>query len=223
MNHPFVSPERERLAEAVRHLIDAVLTVEDATEEQLGSAADMTEAVATHLGRPRRKDEWARGLRTRAEAGHDDYLPRSPLVGEVSPLAPPVSWDYRDGRIHGRGVYHAAYEGPPGYVHGGWVALTFDEILGMANIASGHPGMTGTLKVRYLRPTPLHEPVELEGWTERVEGRRIVAKGQLRVAGTVTAEAEGLFVAIDPAMAAKYFGAERGEAAPAGVSDDDLD
>src|SRR6267154_1342438 len=73
------------------------------------------------------------------------------LVGVVSPLAPPVEYEYRDGRLFGRGVFHAAYEGPPGYVHGGWIALGFDEILGMANIASGHPGMTGRLSIRYRR------------------------------------------------------------------------
>jgi acyl-coenzyme A thioesterase PaaI-like protein len=217
-----VTRERERLAEAVRHLIDAVLTSEDATEEQLGTAADMTDAVAAHLGHDRHDVAWNRGKRERAVEAHDDYLPRSPLVGQASPLAPPVEWEYRDDRLYGRGTYHAAYEGPPGYVHGGWVALTFDEILGMANIASGHPGMTGTLKVRYLRPTPLHEPVELEGWTERVEGRRIVAKGRMIVAGELTAEAEGLFVSIDPALAARYFDREGGEAAPAGVASEEL-
>jgi acyl-coenzyme A thioesterase PaaI-like protein len=222
VEQPFVSPERQRLAETVRHLVDAVLTCEDATEEQLGTAADMTEAVASHLGRSRRDDTWNRGLRARSEHDHDDYLPRSPLVGEVSPLAPPVTWEYVDGRIRAQGVYHAAYEGPPGYVHGGWVALTFDEILGMANIASGHPGMTGTLKIRYLQPTPLHRTVDLEGWTERVEGRRIVAKGTMTVDGEVTAEAEGLFVTIDADLAARYFGEARGEAAPAGVPESDL-
>jgi acyl-coenzyme A thioesterase PaaI-like protein len=182
----------------------------------------MTENVATHLGRPRDAGGTRRGVRTRYVGDHDDYLPRSPLVGEVSPLAPPIQWAYTDGRIRGRGVYHAAYEGPPGYVHGGWVALTFDEILGMANIASGNPAMTGTLKVRYLLPTPLHRTVELEGWTERVEGRRVVAKGRMTVDGTVTAEAEGLFVAIDAERAARYFDATRGEAAPAGVPESDL-
>jgi acyl-coenzyme A thioesterase PaaI-like protein len=216
----FVTPERERLAEAVRHLVDAVLTCEDATEEQLGTAADAAEGIASRLGRlPHDDDRRPRGVRTRMERDHADYLPRSPLVGEVSPLAPPIEWEFVDGRIRGRGVYHAAYEGPPGYVHGGWVALTFDEILGMANIASGHPGMTGTLKVRYLLPTPLHTPVTLEGWTERVEGRRIVAKGRLLVDGRVTAEAEGLFVVIDAARAAAYFGAARAEAAPTGAAD----
>jgi len=221
-SQPFVSPARLRLAEAVRHLVDAVLTCEDATEEQLGTAADMSEAVAAHLGRSRRDDTWNRGLRGHQMSDHDDYLPRSPLVGEVSPLAPPIEWEYRDGRIRGTGVFHAAYEGPPGYVHGGWVELTFDEILGMSNIASGNPGMTGTLKIRYLKPTPLHRTVELEGWTERIEGRRIVARGTMTVDGELTAEAEGLFVKIDASLAERYFGEARGEAAAAGVPDSDL-
>lgn len=209
----FVTPQRQRLAEATRHLIDAALTIEDATEEQLGTAADMTEAIAHHLGRVPHNDD--RGVRQRAETGHADYLPRSPLVGEVSPLAPPMHWSVVNDEIRMHGQYHAAYEGPPGYVHGGWVALTFDELLGMANIASGHPGMTGKLTVRYLKPTPLFRPITLRGWTERVDGRRIVARGEMDVDGVRTAEAEGLFITIDAQLAAKYFG--RGEASPAGT------
>jgi Thioesterase superfamily. len=201
---PFVTPQRRRLAEAIRHLVDATLTIEDATEEQLGTAADMTETVARHLGRePRHAD---RGVRQRSEFGHTDYLPRSPLVGTISPLAPPMQWSVVDGAIHMHGEYHAAYEGPPGYVHGGWIALTFDEVLGMANIESGHPGMTGRLTVRYLKPTPLHRRVDIRGSTERVDGRRIMAHAEMHVDGVKTAEAEGLFVTIDPRMAAEYFG-----------------
>jgi len=196
-----VTPQRARLAEAVRHLVDTVLTCDDATEEQLARAADTTEQIARDLPPGSRPN--------RAARDHTDYLPRSPLVGQVSPLAPPLEWEIVDGRIEARGRYHTAYEGPPGYVHGGWVALTFDEILGMSNIASGHPAMTGTLKVRYLLPTPLHTDVHVVGWTERVEGRRVVARGQLRVGEQVTAEAEGLFVTIDEEKAAAYFGVAR--------------
>ncbi len=213
----FVTPQRARLAEAVRHLIDATLTMEDATEEQLGGAADMTEAVARHLGREPRADE--RGVRSSDVMGHHDYLPRSPLVGEISPLAPPMTWAPDVEGLAMTGQYHAPYEGPPGYVHGGWVALTFDELLGMTNIASGNPGMTARLTIRYLKPTPLHRPVELRGRTDRVEGRRITATGEMWVDGVKTAEAEGLFVSIDPRMAAEYFG--RGEAAPAGATEPD--
>jgi acyl-coenzyme A thioesterase PaaI-like protein len=121
-------------------------------------------------------------------------------------MAPPVDYEFRDGKLLGRGTFHAAYEGPPGYVHGGWIALAFDEILGMANIASGHPGMTGRLTVRYKRPTPLHTELHFEGWTEQVDGRRLITRGTLAADGVVTAEAEGLFVIIDPERALEYFG-----------------
>lgn len=200
----FVTPERARLAQAVRHLIDAALTAE-ASADELEAAADSTERIAADLHR-RDLGDRPSGIRQRTEASHDDYLPRSPLVGEISPLAPPIEYEYLNGRLIGRGVFHAAYEGPPGYVHGGWIALAFDEMLGMANIASGHPGMTGRLSVRYRRPTPLHRPIEVESWTEQVDGRRIVTRGTLSVDGVVTAEAEGLFVIIDLEKALEYFG-----------------
>jgi acyl-coenzyme A thioesterase PaaI-like protein len=199
----FVTPQRERLAEAVRHLIDATLTMEDATEEQLGTAADLTESVARHLGREPHGDD--RGVRRRAEAGHDDYLPRSPLVGVASPLAAPFTWTVQPDGVELHGTFHAAYEGPPGYVHGGWIALAFDELLGMSNIATGHPGMTGRLTVRYLKPTPLHRAARLRGRTEAVEGRRVIARGELVVDDVVTATGEGLFVTLDERLAAQYF------------------
>jgi acyl-coenzyme A thioesterase PaaI-like protein len=202
----FVTPARVRLTEAVRHLIDAALTAEDATQEQLDEAARATEQLATELHGVAELGTRPEGVRNREETSHDDYLPRSPLVGQVSPMAPPVEYEYRDGRLIGTGTFHAAYEGPPGYVHGGWIALAFDEILGMANIASGHPGMTGRLTVKYRRPTPLHTELRLEGWTEQVDGRRLVTRGTLEAEGVVTAEAEGLFVVIDPERALEYFG-----------------
>jgi acyl-coenzyme A thioesterase PaaI-like protein len=203
---PFVTPARIRLADAVRHLVDAVLTAEDAGDELLDDAASATERVVTELHGTDALGDAPTGVRSRDEMSHDDYLPRSPLVGAVNPMAPPIEFEYRDGRLHGEGVFHAAYEGPPGYVHGGWIALAFDEMLGMANIASGHPGMTGRLSVRYRRPTPLHRPARFEAWTEQVDGRRVVTRGTLEVDGTVTAEAEGLFVVIDLDRALEYFG-----------------
>jgi acyl-coenzyme A thioesterase PaaI-like protein len=204
-------PERVRLAEAVRHLIDAALTADDATPEELDAAADAAERIAAALHPRGELSDRPEGVRSRAEESHADYLPRSPLVGRISPVAPPIEYEYRDGRLHASGVFHAAYEGPPGYVHGGWIALAFDEILGMTNIASGHPGMTGRLSVRYRRPTPLHTKIEFEGWTEQVDGRRIVTRGTLSADGVVTAEAEGLFVMIDYDLAMEYFGPEMAE------------
>jgi acyl-coenzyme A thioesterase PaaI-like protein len=116
----------------------------------------------------------------------------------ASPLAPPTRIESpADDTIVMHIRYGAAYEGPPGSVHGGIVAAAFDELLGMTQSLSGQPGMTGTLKVRYRRPTPLHRDLRFVGTLERVEGRKIFTRGRCFDGDTVTAEAEGLFIHVD--------------------------
>ncbi len=77
---------------------------------------------------------------------------------------------------------------------------------GMANVVSGHGGMTARLTVRYRRPTPLHTELQLHARTERIEGRRITTSATLRARDVVTAEAEGLFVVIGAERSLEYFG-----------------
>ena len=205
----FATPERSRLAETVRRAIDVVMTVEDATAEQMVGAADAIEAATAMLAGPKLVGSPDGLRRTSPNRNHGDYLPRSPIVGESSPLAPPIAWEWVPPRIVGRVVFGAAYEGPPSYVHGGIIALAFDEMLGMANIATGHPGMTGTLAVRYRRPTPLYREVNFEAWVVKVEGRRIATRGTLSCDDVLCAECDGLFVQPRPELAAEYFGAPR--------------
>jgi hypothetical protein len=194
------SAAHERLAAATRRLVEVVLRT-DADDAALDAAADALERVVARFP-PSDRASWASG-RPRA---HGEYLPRSPLVGSVHPAAVPFTWEYHAGRFVGHGVAGAAYEGPPGYVHGGWVALLFDEALGVANVAGGDPGMTARLHVRYRRPTPLHAPLRLEAWTTGRQGRRITTAGTLHAGPTLCAEAEGLFVDIGADRALEYFG-----------------
>ena len=44
-------------------------------------------------------------------------------------------------------VFSVAHEGPPGRVHGGWVAAVLDHAVGRAVAAAGFPGMTASLTV----------------------------------------------------------------------------
>ena len=101
----------------------------------------------------------------------------------------------------------AAYEGPPTYVHGGMLALVFDEVLGIANIANGNPGMTGSLAIRYRRPTPLFQPLRWVAWIDRIEGRRVQSKGQVWSGDTLCAEADGLFIQPSEELRQQYFAA----------------
>lgn len=206
----FATPERARLAEAVRGLIDAVMTAEGNDKELLLSVADDAEQLAERLG-ARRAD--GPGYRPRS---HGEYLPRSPIVGEASPLAPRIDWDHSDDALDGKpgieahGTFGAPYEGPPGHVHGGMIALAFDEVLGIANIAAEHPGMTARLTIHYRKPTPLFHELHFRAAVDRVEGRRIMSHAELWDGETLTAEAEGLFVQPRPERALEIFGPDAG-------------
>jgi acyl-coenzyme A thioesterase PaaI-like protein len=133
-----------------------------------------------------------------AMQGHDPgaFFDHSPLLGLANPIAPPLEIDFVDGRVRGRAVFGAAYEGPPGCVHGGWVAAAFDELLGSAQSTVDHPGMTGTLKVVYRSPTPLFTELTFEGGVDRVERRKIFVSGSVRAGDRLCAEADGIFISI---------------------------
>ena len=149
------------------------------------------------------------GLRTKppsqpANAGEPfGFFDHSPMLGRANPLAPPIELRLEDGRIIGRATFGAAYEGPPGSVHGGFVAAAFDEVLGSTQSLSGAPGMTGRLTVHYRSPTPLHTELRFEGELVSVTGRKILTRGELFAGDILCAEAEGLFISVDIAKFAE--------------------
>jgi len=127
-------------------------------------------------------------------ADPNDLMPYDPVLGRLSPLAPPILFRWEDGKAIGEVTYAKPYEGPPGCVHGGVIALAFDQVLSMANLQHGTAGPTATLQLRYRRPTPLGVPLRYEGWRERAAGRRLHAAGRLLAGEVVTVEAEGTFI-----------------------------
>lgn len=122
-------------------------------------------------------------------------MPYSPVSGKRNPIAPPIRLRKTgEGEVSGEAIFSPTYAGPPDSVHGGILAAVFDEILAMANVISGTAGFTGTLTIRYRRKTPLNEPIELWGKNIKQDGRKQLCRGEMRVNGEVTAEAEGLFI-----------------------------
>ena len=123
---------------------------------------------------------------------------RSPFIGRANPVALPLLVEFVEGGIDAIANFSSLYEGPPGCLHGGYIAGIFDEVLGAAQTYSGHAGMTGRLTVHYRSPTPLNTDLHLRARLESVSGRKILCKGTLHAGDVLCAEAEGLFVAIDP-------------------------
>lgn len=117
---------------------------------------------------------------------------RSPVTGAVNPVAPPLHVRFGATTV-GHAVYREQHEGPVGGAHGGVVAASFDELLGVAQMASGSAGYTVSLEVHYRRVTPLHTLVTYEAEVERREGRRLHVRAWSSADGVTCAEATGVF------------------------------
>ncbi|HEY2429491.1 MAG TPA: PaaI family thioesterase, partial [Acidimicrobiales bacterium] len=196
--------EMRRAGNAVRRIIHKLVATR-APADELAGLATRLEGVADELA-PYPQGRAYEGFAESANAGNPHaFFDNSPIMGQANPLAPPMSVEVHDLSVVGSVRFGAAYEGPPGCVHGGYVAATFDEILGMAQALTGLRGMTGTLTVRYRRPTPLHRDLRFVGEFVRQEGRKIFTEGRCLAGDEVTAEAEAIFVTVDFARIAALY------------------
>lgn len=185
------------LADATRALIGRLVAT-DAPEEVIVAA---TEEIRRTVAR---FDGYGQGtlygFSEVANAGdrEDPLFDHSPMIGLANPLAPPLEFRDVEGTIVADAHFGQAYEGPPGCVHGGYVAAAFDEVLGAAQSLSGAPGMTGTLSVRYEAPTPLLTDLRFEGRLAGVERRKIFVEGTCHAGEQLTATATGIFISLQP-------------------------
>ncbi len=181
-------PESRELAERMRAVLGLVLSL-DATHpavERLRAALDEAEAalraVAPADPTPR--------LGRDAPPERRVYIDHARDVGDFNPCFPTY-------RIHVDGDHHASgtvrfpivYEGPPGLVHGGFLALLFDAVVQHHNCDVGLAGKTTSLTIRYRRPTPLLTDLAFEIERSVADGR-ILSTARLTLDGVVLCEAE---------------------------------
>jgi acyl-coenzyme A thioesterase PaaI-like protein len=121
------------------------------------------------------------------------------MAGRSHPCAPQLTWQEELNQITGTVIFGQAFEGPPGHTHGGWVAGILDHIMGMTHVRTGHPGMTGGLSIRYLKPTPLHEVIHISAEAVELDDKRTEVKATMRWGEVTTATAEAIFVQVDSA------------------------
>lgn len=187
------------LVDAVRDLVDATIrtTVDDETVQR--TQADI-EALVDRL-RARQSDGPA-GVRFNSELRAWNW--GNAVVGQRNAIAPPLELQRDpDGRMHAEVVLGAAYEGPPGLVHGGVAAMLLDHLMGETPSAGfSRVTLTGTLTMRYRRGTPLGR-LRLEGRIDREEGRKVFVVARIADAEGVTVEADGVFIV--PTWAAEAF------------------
>ena len=189
---------RTELAAATRIVIDELMR-STADDPQLEQAAALVVEAAALLQRQSHGRRYVGVAEGSLSNGRQSFIDFSPFIGHLNPLAPPITMSFGDdGECIGTCTYGAAYEGPPGCLHGGFIAAGFDEVLGFAQAQSGRPGMTGRLTIHYRSPTPLFREVRFVGRLDHVEGRKIFASARLTAGDTLCAEAEGLLISMKP-------------------------
>ncbi len=189
------------MAGAARRLLNAV-RVTAAGDDSVADATQLLEQATKLLEAEQMEGLHRQGVMGDLVAGFESrdpmqFFPYSPIIGRLNPASPPAEFWVEDGEVHGRMNMSAVYAGPPGMVHGGIIAMVFDELLGVVNVVNGKGGYTGTLKVVYQRPTPLLKEIALRAWPSGSEGRKLFVSGEMVCDGAVTASAEGIFVRAD--------------------------
>lgn len=177
------------LADSVRRLIDATIRsqVDEAT---LAAAKEKIDCVTAELSTALMPGSF--GVRQTDDGQSMAW--GNVVIGLRNPVAPPLAINHgAGGLVWSDFTLGAAYEGPPGQVHGGVCAMVLDHVLGATAHKPSRPAYTGTLRIRYLRGTPLGS-LRAEARVDRVEGVKTFAIGHLADAQGITVEAEGVFL-----------------------------
>jgi acyl-coenzyme A thioesterase PaaI-like protein len=181
-------PEVVELAGALRDLTSTVVSLEHAPPElgellaTLRAAQQRLAAHAPADPTPRIGDDAAPDQRVYVDHGRD--------VGDFNPCFPQYELRVeRDGSAEGTVDFPVCYEGPPGLVHGGFLAVFFDCVLQQINCDLGLAGKTAELTLRFRRPTPLLTPLAVHA-QRTVDGDRIRSHAELRLGDKVLCECD---------------------------------
>jgi hypothetical protein len=170
-------PEVVELAEVLRDLTSTVLSLERAPDElrpligvlrtaQQRLAGEMPGNLAPRIG----------------SDAHDDqrvYVDHSRDVGTYNPCFPVYEFSCADDEGLGSVEFPLCYEGPPGLVHGGFLAVFFDCVLQQLNCDLGLTGKTADLSLQYRRPTPLLTPLAVHA-SRTIDDNGIRSTAELR-------------------------------------------
>ena len=212
-----IDGDSDRMAAALRRLNHALVGKQLPAGDVTRLAATL-EALADELDKltvPNRTRPFGQVEEGESEAGTGyDYgaensLSYRPISGNCNALAVPAKYFQGEGYLKGVVNFGPAFEGPPGLVHGGYIAAYMDEVFGIAISHSGLdvPAMTGTLKTIYRMPVPLNRELSYEARLTGEERRKVFMHCTLKDSdGVLYAEGEAIFLKIDPALYAQMGG-----------------
>ncbi len=190
--------ERRALGEALRRLLDVVVQTGAPSEELRAAAATIDEMTA---------DLSTSTVRADRSVAASSYRAHMSLVGGLShPIAPQLQMEVNGDEGRGEVVVGPVFQGGPGLVHGGVLALLIDHAMGCVAAAPERPAMTASLTMHYRKPTPLGVPLAVSVRLDRIEGRKLHLSAEIVAAGQVTVAAEAVFLKLTARNLATVFG-----------------
>jgi hypothetical protein len=107
----------------------------------------------------------------------NDVLPFNPATGEFNPLAPPLAMSVEGKKLVIHCEFPNCYESAPDTVQGGMVTALYDQLLAYAVMLEGLTGPTLSIRVKFLKPTPINEPLRFEACVDSIEGKKYSVQG----------------------------------------------
>ncbi len=189
-------PQTATAAALLRRVTSLVLALEDEEPDVDRLVADLRRAEEALAARVPPDA----APRVGAAAGGEGrvYLDHARDIGAFNPCFPEYDLAVDGDRAAGTVTFPVAYEGPPGIVHGGFLALFFDCAVQHHNCDVGVAGKTTSLTLRYRRPAPLLAPLAFTLERTAADGR-IRSTGRLLAGDRLLCEAEVDAVAGDRA------------------------
>jgi acyl-coenzyme A thioesterase PaaI-like protein len=183
-------PQTVTAARLLRRVTDLVLSMEDDDGDVERLITDLRAAEA-RLAERAPADARPRVGPAAASPDGRVYLDHSRDIGAFNPCFPEYAIAVEGDRATGMVTFPIAFEGPPGLVHGGFLAVFFDCVMQHHNCDAGVAGKTASLSLRYRRPAPLLTELRFV-LTRQVDDHRITSTGQLRAGdgGDLLCEAE---------------------------------
>ncbi len=163
------------MVDAIRRLVDVAIRTQ-VPPESIAAARDLVQQAADLLAVQASPDP--AGIHFNADGRSWNW--GNAVVGVRNALAPPVVLTSADdGTMRSEVTLGAAYEGPPGCVHGGVSALLLDHLMGeTASASHTRLTVTGTLTLRYVRPLPLGK-VHMQAQIEEEVGRKVTVTAHI--------------------------------------------
>ena len=203
-------PQTVAAASAIRRLGSLLLSLEqphptvDAIVAQIGDWEHELGAVVPPDSAPR--------IGSDEDASRRVYLDHATDIGAFNPCFPEYRFDHLDAETAiGQATFPLVYEGPPGLVHGGFLAVFFDCVIQHQNCLVGLSGKTRSLNVAFRRPAPVLTDLRFDITRSEVE-RGIMSTARLLLDDEVLCIGEVNTLAQTPDKLAGFrFGKRRAE------------